>query len=90
MNVDFSPDVKALVQQAIESGRLNRAEDAVQEALSLWAERERQKTDRRTDDSTSGALEKARAFEVWARSHPHTPPLSDEAIRRENLIRDAR
>jgi hypothetical protein len=37
-----------------------------------------------------GAAEKARAFETWARSHPHKPPLPDEALRRENLIRDAR
>jgi hypothetical protein len=38
----------------------------------------------------TGAAEKARAFETWARSHPHKPPLPHEAIRRENLIRDAR
>jgi hypothetical protein len=37
-----------------------------------------------------GAAEKARAFEAWARSHDHKPPLPDEALRRENLIRDAR
>ena len=36
------------------------------------------------------AKEKARAFEAWARSHPQTPPLSDESIRRENLTRDVR
>lgn len=29
------------MRQAIESGRLQRAEDAVQEALSLWEQRER-------------------------------------------------
>jgi Arc/MetJ-type ribon-helix-helix transcriptional regulator len=29
------------VREAIESGRLRREEDAVQEALSLWEERER-------------------------------------------------
>jgi hypothetical protein len=38
----------------------------------------------------TGAAEKARAFESWARSHAHKPPLPDEALRRENLIRDAR
>jgi hypothetical protein len=37
----------------------------------------------------TAAAAKARAFESWARSHPYTPPLSDDAIRRENLIRDA-
>ncbi|HYW39660.1 MAG TPA: hypothetical protein VE957_16235 [Terriglobales bacterium] len=36
-----APDQKAFVRQAIESGRLHREEDAGQEALSLWEERER-------------------------------------------------
>jgi Arc/MetJ-type ribon-helix-helix transcriptional regulator len=41
MEVHLTPDQKAFVRQAIESGRLHREEDAVQEALSLWEERER-------------------------------------------------
>ena len=41
MEVQLSPDQQAFVRQAIDSGRLRRAEDAVQEALSLWEERER-------------------------------------------------
>jgi Arc/MetJ-type ribon-helix-helix transcriptional regulator len=41
MEVQLTPDQKAFVRQAIESGRLHREEDAVQEALSLWDERER-------------------------------------------------
>ncbi len=41
MKVDFTPDQKAFIRQAIESGRFQREEDAVQEALSLWEERER-------------------------------------------------
>ena len=41
MEVQLTPDERAFVRQAIESGRLNREEDAVQEALSLWEERER-------------------------------------------------
>jgi len=41
MKVDFTPDQKAFIRQAIEAGRLHREEDAVQEALSLWEERER-------------------------------------------------
>jgi Arc/MetJ-type ribon-helix-helix transcriptional regulator len=41
MEVQLSPDQKAFVRQAIESGRLRREEDAVQEAFSLWEERER-------------------------------------------------
>jgi len=41
MEVSLTPDQEAFVRQAIESGRLHRAEDAVEEALSLWEERER-------------------------------------------------
>ncbi|MGA8029720.1 MAG: hypothetical protein WB992_21460 [Bryobacteraceae bacterium] len=41
MEIQLTADQKAFVQQAIESGRIHRAEDAVQQALSLWEERER-------------------------------------------------
>jgi Arc/MetJ-type ribon-helix-helix transcriptional regulator len=41
MEVRLTPDQEAFVRQAIESGRLQRAEDAVEEALLLWEERER-------------------------------------------------
>jgi len=41
MEVQLTPDQKAFVRQAIETGRFQREEDAVKEALSLWEERER-------------------------------------------------
>ncbi|MFY9743380.1 MAG: hypothetical protein WA252_05985 [Candidatus Sulfotelmatobacter sp.] len=41
MEVRLTPDQEAFVRQAIESGRLHRPEDAVEEALRLWEERER-------------------------------------------------
>jgi putative addiction module CopG family antidote len=41
MEIHFTPDQEAFIRQAIASGRLNREEDAVQEALNLWEERER-------------------------------------------------
>ncbi len=36
---------------------------------------------------SAGPAEKARAFEAWAHGHSPTPLLSDEAVRRGNLIR---
>lgn len=45
MEVNLTPDQKAFVRQAIESGRLRREEEAVQEALSLWEERERKRAE---------------------------------------------
>jgi putative addiction module CopG family antidote len=41
MEIQLSPDQRAFVRQAIESGRLQHEEDAVREALALWEERER-------------------------------------------------
>jgi putative addiction module CopG family antidote len=43
MEVHLTPDQEAFVRQAIESGRLHRAEDAIKEALRLWEERERKR-----------------------------------------------
>jgi Arc/MetJ-type ribon-helix-helix transcriptional regulator len=41
MEVKLTPDQAAFARQAILSGRLRAEEDAVQEALALWEERER-------------------------------------------------
>ena len=43
MNVDLTPDQRALVKRAIDSGRFSHEEQAVQEALALWEERERRR-----------------------------------------------
>jgi len=45
MEVQFTPDQKAFIRQAIESGRLRVEEDAVKEALSLWEDRERSRAE---------------------------------------------
>ncbi len=41
MEVQLTRGQKAFASEAIKSGRLGREEDAVQEALALWEERER-------------------------------------------------
>ena len=43
MNVELTPDQRAFVQRAIESGRFSQEEEAVQEAMALWEERERRR-----------------------------------------------
>jgi Arc/MetJ-type ribon-helix-helix transcriptional regulator len=45
MDVQLTSDQKAFVRRAIESGRLHTEEDAVQEALALWEERERRRAE---------------------------------------------
>jgi Arc/MetJ-type ribon-helix-helix transcriptional regulator len=41
MENQLTPDQKAFARRAIETGRLHSEEEAVQEALALWEERER-------------------------------------------------
>lgn len=45
MEVRLTPDQEAFVLQAIQTGRIGRAEDAVTEALLLWEEREAQRSE---------------------------------------------
>lgn len=45
MKVDLTPDQKAFVRQAIQSGRLQSEEDSIQEALRLWEDRERNRAE---------------------------------------------
>ena len=45
MEVNLTRDQEAFIRQAIENGRFHRKEDAVQEALSLWEERERRRAE---------------------------------------------
>jgi Arc/MetJ-type ribon-helix-helix transcriptional regulator len=43
MEVRLSPDQEAFVRHAIDTGRFRREEDAVEEAMLLWEERERRR-----------------------------------------------
>ena len=45
MDISLTPDQEAFVRRAVETGRFERAEEAVQEALSLWEERERRRAE---------------------------------------------
>jgi putative addiction module CopG family antidote len=43
MEVQLTSDQKAFIRQAIDDGRFSHEEEAIQEALSLWEERERKR-----------------------------------------------
>jgi len=43
MEVHLTPDQEAFIRHAIESGRLQGPEEAVQQALTLWEEQERRR-----------------------------------------------
>jgi putative addiction module CopG family antidote len=67
MEVNLTPDQKAFVRQAIESGRLMREEDAIREALSLWEERERARAE------LLAAVDEAEASLARGEGRPVTP-----------------
>jgi Arc/MetJ-type ribon-helix-helix transcriptional regulator len=45
MELHLTPDQQAMIREGIESGRLQRAEDAFEQAMSLWEERERRRAE---------------------------------------------
>lgn len=45
MEVQLTSDQRAFIRQAIENGRFHREEEAIQEALSMWEERERKRVE---------------------------------------------
>jgi putative addiction module CopG family antidote len=45
MQIDLTPEQQDFVRKAVESGRFERAEDAVQAALTLWVDRERRRAE---------------------------------------------
>jgi Arc/MetJ-type ribon-helix-helix transcriptional regulator len=45
MEIRPTPDQEAFIRDAIEAGRIESAEDAAKEALALWKERERRRSE---------------------------------------------
>jgi Arc/MetJ-type ribon-helix-helix transcriptional regulator len=45
MRIDLTPEQQDFIRQAVANGRFERAEDAVQAAMTLWIERERRRTE---------------------------------------------
>ena len=65
MQVDLTPEQQDFVRQAVESGRFERAEDAVQAAIALWVERERRRAEILTAvDIAKAALERGEGIEI--------------------------
>ena len=67
MDVQLTPDQRAFIRQAIDSGRLQREEDAIKEALSLWEERERARAE------IVAAIDEAEASLARGEGRPVTP-----------------
>jgi putative addiction module CopG family antidote len=65
MQVDLTPEQQDFVRQAVESGRFERAEDAVQAAIALWVERERRRAEiLAAVDVAKAALDRGEGIEI--------------------------
>jgi len=71
MNVRLTPDQRAFIRDAIASGRLQREEDAVREALALWEQRERARA------QILSAVDAAEASLAQGRGRP----ITEESVR---------
>lgn len=69
MEVNLTSDQQAFVQQAIASGRLHREEEAVEEALALWEERERKRIEFLASlDEAEASLARGEGIEITPES----------------------
>jgi len=66
MEVELTSDQRAFARHAVESGRLRSEQDAVEEALALWEERERRRVEFRA------TLDEARASLARGEGRPIT------------------
>ena len=83
MEIQLTPDQRALARQAIEAGRLSGEEDAVRQALSLWEERERARAEILADvDIAEASLARGQGRTITEQSMQE---LGDEIKQRGRL-----
>jgi Arc/MetJ-type ribon-helix-helix transcriptional regulator len=81
MEVYLTPDQEAFIRQAIETGRLDRKEDAVEEAMSLWEERERRRLEMLAAvDRAEASLARGEGRRIT--THEEVTQLADDIKRR--------
>jgi Arc/MetJ-type ribon-helix-helix transcriptional regulator len=85
MTIDISPEAERVVREEIDSGHFRSVDELILSSVRAWREHHLSRAQGR---SRANGKEKARDFVEWAKSHPHTPPLSDEAVSRANLNPD--
>ena len=69
MEVRLTPDQEAFVRQAIASGRFQSEADAVAEALLLWEERERDRSEiLAAVDAAEASLDRGEGIEITEQS----------------------
>ena len=81
MEVQLTSDQKAFARRAVESGRLQSEEEAVQQALALWEGRERRRVE------FLATLDEARASLARGEGREITPESMQQLLRRDKSAR---
>jgi Arc/MetJ-type ribon-helix-helix transcriptional regulator len=80
VQIILTPEQEELVRHAISTGRLQRVEDLVKEALALWQERERARAEFRASlDAADASLDRGEGIPVTQAS---MRALADDVKRR--------
>jgi Arc/MetJ-type ribon-helix-helix transcriptional regulator len=84
MNIDIAPETERIVREELSSGHFKSVDELILSSVQAWRERNLTPPHR----ARAAGIDKAREFVAWAKSHPATPPLSDDAISRASLNPD--
>ena len=88
MTIELKPEQSHVIDRAIAAGLIKHVDEVMEAGVETLRNRlETEVEAARGGIPQRGSSAKARAFEKWARSHPHMPALPDEALRRESLVR---
>ena len=93
MHIDITPETERIVQEELRSGHFRSIDELIMSGIQALHKinllQEQPTTVHAVSSaSRSNGKEKAREFVEWAKNHPSTPPLSDEAISRASLNPD--
>ena len=92
MTIDIKPETERVVREELREGHFQSVDELILSGVQAWRERnlarKRSETGGTASVDRANARDKAREFVEWAKSHPVTPLLSDEAISRASLNPD--
>ena len=90
MSIEINPETERLVREELRQSHFRSVDELILSGVRAWRERHLPQGDSDETASTGrfNGPDKAREFVQWAKSHPSTPPLSDETISRASLNPD--
>lgn len=83
MSIDINPETERVVREELGQGHFRSVDELILFGVQAWREHKLPQA-----QSRANGRDKAAEFVAWAKSHPLSPPLSDEAVSRASLNPD--